>query len=121
MAVDLIPGSYMFMDFKKFKKIGYFYPNTFLFVEERFITKKVQQQGWQNYLILNQSYVHAHSKTIDTVHNKVSKYKMLYKGWLEYTKVYRRPKLLKLTTLKVLMVWSILELKLVHKLKTIVS
>ena len=33
MDVDLVPGSFMFSSFNRFKEMGFFYPNTFLFVE----------------------------------------------------------------------------------------
>ena len=32
MQVDLVPGSFMFSSFDRFKELGFFYPNTFLFV-----------------------------------------------------------------------------------------
>ena len=42
-----------------------------------------------NYILLDETYVHDHSKTIDTIHNKISKFRLLYDGWIEFTKVHR--------------------------------
>ena len=87
MKVDIIPGSFMFSSFKIFKNIGFFYPNTFLFSEERFLAIKVKQLNLNNYVLLDETYIHAHSKTINTVFNQVGKYKLMYDGWLEFNKL----------------------------------
>ena len=62
MKVDIIPGSFMFSSFKTFRKMGFFYPNTFLFAEERFIAVKAKQMNLNNYILLEETYIHAHSK-----------------------------------------------------------
>lgn len=117
MKVPMIPGSFMFSSFKTFKSMGYFYPNTFLFAEERFIAVKAKQLNLNNYILLDETYVHAHSKTINTIHSKVSKYKLLYKGWLEFTKVCRPYGKIKVLILKPLMQLSLLEMRLYYGLK----
>lgn len=119
MKVDIIPGSFMFASFKTFKEMGFFYPNTFLFVEERFLAVKVKQLNLNNYILLNETYVHAHSKTINTIHNQISKYKLLYKGWLEFTRVCRSNGKVKAIVLKPLIYLSLLEMKLYYFLKRI--
>ena len=119
MKVDLIPGSFMFSSFEVFKSMGFFYPNTFLFVEERFIAIKVKQMGFNNYILLDETYIHAHSKTINTVFSQIGKYKLLYNGWLEFTKVYRTYPNFKVWVLKNLMKLSIIEMKFFHKVKNI--
>lgn len=121
MKVDLIPGSFMFSGFETFKSIGFFYPNTFLFVEERFIAVKAKQKGLANYILLNETYVHAHSKTINTVYSQVSKYRLLYDGWLEFTKECRSFGTFKAALLKPLMRLSLLEMRLVYFVKGLLS
>lgn len=118
MQVDLVPGSFMFSSFKRFKALGFFYPNTFLFVEERFITVAAQKKGWKNYIVLDQTYVHAHSKTINSFHSSIAKYKLLYTGWLEFTKVCRKNGKLKAKILKTLMPLSILEMRFVEFIRS---
>lgn len=119
MKVEMIPGSFMFSAFKIFKEMGFFYPNTFLFVEERFIAVKAKQLNLNNYILLDETYIHAHSKTINTAYNQVEKYKLLYVGWLEFTKVCRTNGKLKAAILKPLMKLSILEMKLVLALREV--
>ena len=121
MEVDLVPGSFMFSSFERFKALGFFYPNTFLFVEERFITVAAHKKGWKNYIALDQTYIHAHSKTINTVYGSIAKYKLLYTGWLEFTRVCRKNGKLKANILKLLMWLSILEMKIVLQLKNLVK
>lgn len=117
VKVDIVPGSFLFSSFINFKKIGFFDPVTFLFTEERFIAERVKKVEKQNYIILDLYYVHAHSKTINRVHNNVSKYKMLYAGWISYTKKYRRNPLLKTVILKILITYSLFEIVIIQLIK----
>lgn len=116
MRTDMIPGSFMFVSFPIFKQIGYFYPNTFLYVEERFITVRVRELGLNNYVLLDETYIHAHSKSIDTTYGKVAKYKLLYDGWLEFTRVCRKHGKVKAAILKPLSKYSLWEIKVVSRL-----
>jgi len=119
MKVDIIPGSFMFSSFKTFRKMGFFYPNTFLFAEERFIAVKAKQMNLNNYILLEETYIHAHSKTINTVFNQVAKYKMLYTEWLEFTRVCRTHGKIKAIVLKPLMKLSLIELYFLDKIRNV--
>jgi len=121
MKVEMIPGSFMFADFEKFKSMGFFYPNTFLFAEERFIAVKAKQMSLNNYILLDESYIHAHSNTINTAFTQVGKYRLLYDSWIEFTKVCHAHGNLKAAILKPLMKISILEMRLVYGVKTILK
>lgn len=117
MKTTMIPGSFMFSALETFKRMGYFYPNTFLFAEERFIAVKAKQLKLNNYILLDISYVHHHSKTINSVYTQLSKFKFLYKSLIEFTKVCRRNGKIKAMILKVLMQLSLLEMRLYYGLK----
>ncbi|MBP6089708.1 MAG: glycosyltransferase family 2 protein [Crocinitomicaceae bacterium] len=117
MEVDLVPGSFMFSSFERFKALGFFYTNTFLFVEERFITVAAHTKSWKNYIVLDQTYIHAHSKTINSFHSSVGKYKLLYTSVLEFTRVCRKNGKIKAEVLKPLMWLSLLEMNLVFQVK----
>lgn len=125
MKVEMIPGSFMFASYKRFKEMGFFYPNTFLFVEERFIAVKVRKMSLNNYILLDQTYIHAHSKTINTAFSQVGKFNLLYVGWLEFTRVCRSSGKIKAKILKPLMKLSLLEMRLVygiqHYIKTMTN
>ena len=114
MKVDMIPGSFMFVAFEKFKSMGFFYPNTFLFVEERFIAIKAKQMNLNNYIVLDETYIHAHSKTINTAFSHIGKFRLMYLGWLEFTKVCRSNGKLKAKMMKPLMKLSLWEMRLVY-------
>ncbi len=117
MKVPMIPGSFMFASFKTFKEMGFFYPNTFLFVEERFLAVKAKQLNLNNYILLDETYVHEHSKTINANHSQVSKYKLLYESCIEFTLVCRKNGKIKASILKLLMQFSLLEMNLYYALK----
>jgi len=119
MEVNLVPGSFMFSSFERFKALGFFYPNTFLFVEERFITVAAHKKGWKNYIVLDQTYIHAHSKTINSLYSSVGKYKLLYESVLEFTRVCRKNGKIKSKLIKPLMYLSLLEITLVYHVKKI--
>lgn len=119
MKVPMIPGSFMFTSLMNFKRMGFFYPNTFLFVEERFIAVNAKKINLNNYILLDETYIHAHSKTINKSFGQVDKFKLLYEGWIEYTKVCRSQSKLKVAILKPLMKLSLLEMKLVKSFRKV--
>lgn len=118
MPVDLILGSFMFASFERFKEIGFFYPGTFLFVEERFVAYATKQAGYQNYVLPDMAYLHNHSQTINTAFSQVKKYKMQYDGWLKYTRKCREYGWLKAAVMTPLVWLSLGEVWLFHQFKT---
>jgi len=120
MKVEMIPGSFMFTAFDRFKEMGFFYPNTFLFVEERFIAVKAKQMNLQNYILLDETYVHEHSKTISAKYNQVEQFKLLYDGWLEFTRACRSHGKLKASILQFFMQVSLFELVLVNTIRNFI-
>lgn len=118
IPVDLILGSFMFASFERFKEIGFFYPGTFLFVEERFVAYATKQAGCQNYVIPDMTYLHDHSQTINTAFSQVKKYKMQYDGWLKYTRECRKCGWLKAMAMTPLVWLSLGEIWLLHQFKT---
>lgn len=120
MAVDTIPGSFLFSSFEVFRKIGYFYPNTFLYAEERFIAFNIKEIGLQSYILQDQTYIHAHnSPTISSVYDNVSKHRLLYAGWKEFTRVFRRHGKLKSLIFTLLSKYSLCEIWFIDRLKSL--
>ena len=120
MRVEMIPGSFMFTSFDCFKEMGFFYPNTFLYVEERFIAEKSRKMGLNNYILLDETYIHAHSKTIDTIYNQLEKYRMVFNGRIEFTRVCRPNGEFKSLVMKFLVKVSLLEIRLVNTIKSLI-
>lgn len=117
MKVGLISGSFMFINFDIFKEIGYFYPNTFLFSEERFVAQEAKTLGYNNYILLDQSFIHNHSITINAYHNLASKNKMLYDGWLTFTRRYRKYGVVKGMIMQLAIWWSLMEWRVIESIK----
>lgn len=86
--IGIIPGAFIFTDYKTFKALGFFDESTFLFCEERFIAKEAQLAGLKNYIILDETYLHDHSTTIRNEASEERQRKMIMKGRLLYYKKY---------------------------------
>ncbi|WP_295937760.1 glycosyltransferase family 2 protein [uncultured Alistipes sp.] len=114
MKVDVVSGSFMFASLEKFRSIGYFYPGTFLYAEERFVAWATKAKGYANYLVLDQTYVHRHGLTVKALHDTCGMFKMSYQSRLEYTRVCRKYGKAKALVLKPLMRLSLLEIGLVN-------
>lgn len=122
MKVDIVPGSFLFSSADVLKRIGGFYPGTFLYSEERFIAFKIKEAGLQNYIIQDQAYIHAHnSPTISSVYDDLAKYKMMYDGWVEYARVCRKSTRRMVLLLKLLSAYSLYEILLINKLKQLLK
>ncbi|MFI3270325.1 MAG: glycosyltransferase family 2 protein [Rikenellaceae bacterium] len=109
LRVEMISGSFMFARLDRFRDIGYFYPNTFLYVEERFVAHAARERGYSNYVLLDESYIHNHSVTISATFNGYKRHKMWYTGILEYTRKCRPNGHLKALILLPFMAVSLLE------------
>lgn len=88
--VEIIPGAFLFLDFKNFQKLGFFDEDTFLFGEEKILAKKIKENGFHNYIILDLNYVHEHSKTIMSEASLAKQRKMILEGKLIYAEKYRK-------------------------------
>jgi GT2 family glycosyltransferase len=119
IKVEMIAGGLMFSSFKVFREIGFFYPNTFLYVEERFVAYALKKRGYNNYVLREEEYIHNHSKTIDSFHNVLGKYKMVHKGILEYTTECREMGEIKAAILKPFMFISLIEIRIFYWLKNL--
>lgn len=87
--VFIIPGCFIFIDFKLFESVEFFEESTFLFCEERFLTKKLNDINKNNYLLLDCSYIHDHSKTIKQEVPSLRQAKLLKEGKILFTKKHR--------------------------------
>lgn len=86
--VGFIPGAFLFIDYRKFEEMGFFDECTFLFCEERFTGKRVEELGLSNYLILDRTYLHEHSKTINSEASEKRQREYLHEGRKLYHKRY---------------------------------
>ena len=82
--VGYLPGALLFTDYSIFESIGFFDECTFLFCEERFTGKAVQESGLNNYLVLDLTYLHEHSKTINNEATSKKQRRLIHEGRLKY-------------------------------------
>lgn len=92
LRVDIIPGSFIFIKYQTMVDIGGFYDGTFLFFEERFLARRIEQAGLNNYLLLNDSYIHEHSATINNEVAAKQQRQYMFDGRLLYAQKYYKPK-----------------------------
>lgn len=92
--VEIVPGAFIFMSYRVAKEINFFSEDTFLYGEERFLYKKLLEKDKKNYLLLDCSYIHDHSTTINSEYALKNQLKLLHNSKIAYTMRYRKhPKL----------------------------
>lgn len=94
--VGYIPGALLFTNYTTFEILGFFDECTFLFCEERFTGRAVQQAGLNNYIVFDLNYIHEHSKTINSEASARKQRQLIHEGRkLYYDRYARFPKLCK--------------------------
>ena len=101
MQVEMIPGAFFLINYSLFESLGFFDNRTFLFGEERLLAKKIKDSGLKNYIVLDEIYKHAHSKTIDSEASKIQQAKYIFDSIIIYTKEYSSFPVLKTSILYV--------------------
>lgn len=97
----IIPGCFIFIDYKLFESIGFFDESTFLFCEERFLAKKLYDIGKKNYILLDCSYIHDHSKTIKQEVSNLNQKRLIRDGHIAYTRKHRSMPLVKTALIRI--------------------
>ncbi len=110
--VDVIQGCFMFIDYALFESIGFFEEDTFLFCEERFVARKLKEKGMNSYILLNSSFVHAHSKTINNEVAFLYQLRLLHDGRVAYTRKYRSFAGLKVAILNVMWYYQSIRIRI---------
>ena len=88
--VKIIPGAFIFINYEVFNHLKFFDEETFLFGEERFTAKKIENANLNSYLLLNDKYIHKHSVTINQEASMFQQRKYLFNSKIAYTKKYRK-------------------------------
>ncbi len=86
--VDTIAGSFFVADISKFKEIGYFDENTFLFYEEDIIARKLEKNNYNITSLNNIKFIHYDSQTIGKVISAKRKIDILFESKKYYHKKY---------------------------------
>lgn len=88
--VGYIPGALLFTEYATFEKLGFFDEDTFLFCEERFTGKTVAEAGLANYIVTDITYLHEHSKTINSEASAKRQRHFIHEGRILFYKRYSR-------------------------------
>lgn len=98
-SVFIIPGAFLFAKYDVLSSLGFFYEGTFLYCEESFLGARVEKAGLKNYIILGETYIHDHGKTINSVKTRRQQQRMIFEGRLLFAKEVRRDSALKIFAL----------------------
>lgn len=110
--IGIIPGAFIFTSYTLFERLGFFDELTFLFCEERFIAKKAEIAGLNNYIILGESYLHNHSTTISNEASEKRQRRLIREGRCLYYKKYSRHPFLSVAVIKMADLFYEIYLKL---------
>ena len=88
--VDIIPGAFIFGAYSLLESIGFLDEETFLFCEERFLSKKIKMINKENFILLDSYYIHDHSTTINSEASVIKQMRMILDGRIKYTYRYRK-------------------------------
>lgn len=114
-TVDVLPGSLLFAYFEVLKTVDFFDERTFLFGEENILSFKLKKNGYQNILLGDHHYLHAHSLTINkNLKSLSSKFHIALESDLIYFRAYKNTGPVRLFVLKLvyeLGLWLFLVLK----------
>lgn len=113
VEVDAVPGSFFMIDAAAARECGpLFDEEVFLYYEEKILGQKLKKQGKKTLLLTSQSYIHAHSVTIDkTVGNIAAKQKILHESKLYYYQKYLGAGPVKMAAAKVFLDIVMLEIQ----------
>lgn len=87
--VDAVAGSLFMADLKILMECGLYDEDVFLYYEEKILGFTLKKKGYRTILLLNRSYVHLHSVSINkNVGSILKKQALLHKSKLHYYKNY---------------------------------
>jgi GT2 family glycosyltransferase len=87
--VDAVLGSLFLADAKALMECGLYDEKVFLYYEEKILGYKLKEKGYRTLLLLEESYVHLHSVSIDkSVKSILRKQAILHESKLHYYKTY---------------------------------
>ena len=112
-----VPGAFMFADYKRLAAVDFFFEGTFLYNEEYFIAERLKEKGWHNYVVLNETYVHEHGKTINSEKSRHQQYNLIFEGRLLFGRLVRHDSSLQQFSLKLVYCWYLLRISVENRLR----
>ena len=107
---ELVKGSFLAVRLDRFFKAGGFDENTFLFLEETILARRMEQAGELTGVVTGAKYYHNHSTSINKKYKGAAKQiRLLYDSRLYYHRAYNKVGKLRLILLKASMKISLIE------------
>jgi GT2 family glycosyltransferase len=88
LNVEMLSGSFLFINFDLLRAIEFFDEGTFLFCEERILSHKIKGIKANNYLLRDMFIKHNASTTIGSLYTNTEQLSILHKSLLYYIKNY---------------------------------
>jgi GT2 family glycosyltransferase len=114
IKVDIIAGAFLFTKMKYFKQINFFDSGTFLFLEERILSKKVENSKREQFLITSINYLHQTSLSINKTFSGLEQAKIFNESLIYYTKNYNRFGSVKAFILLIFLKFKIFQFKIFY-------
>lgn len=102
LKVFATAGSFFIANHDKFKEVGYFDENTFLFFEEDILGVKMQEKGYEIYNFNNLKFIHYDSQCIGRLMNIFKKQDILFDSRIYYHKKYNKINKMQICILQIL-------------------
>ena len=119
--VGIVPGAFLFIKYNLFERLGFFDEDTFLYCEERFLGRKVAKNKLNNYILLDECYVHEHSKTISKESSQAMQNLYLFEGKKAFWKNYSRIPFITIGILSAMRKFNEFEISAIKIIKKMLS
>lgn len=115
--VEAVPGSFFIAKTSIFSEVAFFDEGTFLYYEENILSHKLLSCGYNIKIIMDYSFVHNHSVTIDKNVKKIKKFKLLMRSSEYYWKKCFNINSISMIVLKLFHSIAILERRIIYLFK----
>ncbi|MCR5256228.1 MAG: glycosyltransferase [Acetatifactor sp.] len=116
--VDCLPGAFLIIDTEKFLTVGGYDESFFLYCEETTLARKFKAKGYLSCLLLNDSYNHIHSVSINKSISSIYKQKKIMLNSRKlYLKKYEAVSMGVLVCASIVYEISLVETLIIEKIK----
>lgn len=120
--VDAVLGACLMINIIKFKKIGMYDRNMFLYEEENYLALQCQRYNFDTILLCNDYYIHNHkSDNLKNLRQQIYTKRLMHKSLLYLTKNYCHYGNFKLFITKIVLFLSIFEVILSFSIRNVTS
>lgn len=117
--VEVVWGSLFMISAQAYKDIQGFDENTFLYHEENIISERMRKCGYKEAILSNIKYIHMHAVTISKATSRMNRHIMGMKSQYYFQCKYHNLNNFKQNLLKIMIKYSIVELKIINNILAI--